>query len=95
VVPLLGVSKILYTIDRVIIDGFVGMATGFIRSLANLAQWIDRYFVDAIVNGLGKVAFLLGGALRGSRKGKIQYYIFSMFLVLLIVLFVGLKVFNP
>uniref|UniRef100_F4CCT5 Proton-translocating NADH-quinone oxidoreductase, chain L n=1 Tax=Sphingobacterium sp. (strain 21) TaxID=743722 RepID=F4CCT5_SPHS2 len=93
--PLLGLSKILYAIDRVVIDGVVGAATGFIRSLANFAQWLDRYFVDAIVNGLGKGAFFMGGVLRGSRKGKIQYYIFSMFLVLLIVLFVGLKVFNP
>ncbi|MEH6307336.1 NADH-quinone oxidoreductase subunit L [Olivibacter sp. CPCC 100613] len=93
--PLLGFSKMLYAIDRVVVDGLVEKVTGLARLFAYASHWFDRSVVDAVVNGMGKTAFVIGGLMRGSRKGKIQYYIFSMFLVLLIVLFVGLKVFSP
>lgn len=93
--PLLRVSKIFYAIDRKVVDSLVEMAADLVKWLASLAQWLDRFLVDGLVNGAGNIAFSLGGLLRGSRKGRIQYYIFSMFLVLLIVLFVGLKIFSP
>ncbi|WP_134091241.1 NADH-quinone oxidoreductase subunit L [Olivibacter sp. XZL3] len=93
--PLLKVSKMLYAFDRTIVDGLVDTGAGTVRWFANTAQWLDRALVDGLVNGVGKAAVFAGGVLRGSRKGKIQYYLFSMFLVLLIVLFVGLKIFSP
>lgn len=86
-------SKVLFAFDRMVVDGIVDQSGYIVMRLAQLSQWIDRYIVDGIVNGLAHVSYILGGLLRGSRKGKIQYYLFSMFLMLLIILLMGLEFF--
>jgi len=89
--PLLGFSRSLYAFDRMVIDGMVDAGGALVRSLSQAGRWLDTYVVDALVNGLGYLAFWLGGQLRGPRKGRVQYYMLSMFVVLLMVLLLGLK----
>ncbi|GAA4780293.1 NADH-quinone oxidoreductase subunit L [Olivibacter ginsenosidimutans] len=89
----LGLAKILYAFDRKVVDGFVNSMGGLISALGNIARWLDCYIVDALINGLGNLSFKIGGILRGPRKGKVQYYMLSMFLVLLVVLLIGLQFF--
>jgi len=90
---LIETSRFFYAFDRAVVDGIVNRSGAMVRLLANLSQWLDRNVVDGLVNGVGKLSFNLGGILRGSRKGKVQYYLLSMLFFLLIVLLVGLNLF--
>lgn len=84
--PILQLSRILMAVDRHAVDGAID---GFGRiggSLANLAAWLDRYVVDGLVRLIGKIAYWLGNVLRRTQTGKVQYYLFTMFFIVLMVL---------
>lgn len=87
------ISKFLYGVDRQLVDGAVDKLGRIIVAFSNVAVWLDHYLVDGLINGLGKCSFAVGDFLRGSSKGKVQHYMFSMFLIFLIVLLLGLKIF--
>jgi len=89
----LWLSYVLYAVDRLVVDTAVNCAATIVRGLGDLSRWLDRYIVDALVNGLGSLSFKFGGILRGPTKGRIQYYMLSMFVVLLVVLLLGLRFF--
>lgn len=91
--PIQLIANLLYSVDKRIIDGLVNKSGKIIVAFSSLASWIDRYVVDGIVNGIGQFSFVLGGVLRGARKGRVQQYMLTMFLVFLIVLLLGLKFF--
>lgn len=86
----LALSKAFYAFDRIVVNGIIDRSGRIMTLLAHLSQWVDRQVVDGLVNGLASMFYTLGGLLRGSRKGKVQHYLFSMFLLLLIGLLMGL-----
>lgn len=84
--PILSLSRILMAVDRQVVDGAVD---GFGRVgglLANLAAWLDRYIVDGLVRLIGKIAYWLGNVVRRTQTGRVQYYLFTMFFIVLMVL---------
>jgi len=89
--PLLFLSDLLYGFDRRVVDGFVDLWSGITRRLSVLAAWLDQYVVDAFINRIAQLAFVMGGVFRGSRQGKVQHYLLGMFLIFFIVMLLGLK----
>ncbi|GAB2684343.1 NADH-quinone oxidoreductase subunit L [Mucilaginibacter koreensis] len=81
----LHLSKLLYAFDRKVIDGFIDALKTVIRRLAVIAAWADRYLVDGFLHLLALLVQAIGNFFRGFQSGKVQYYIYSMLLVLLAV----------
>lgn len=86
-------SRILYAFDRTFVDGLVNRLGRTIPLLANMVEWVDRNLVDGVVNGAGRLSFILSDTLRNAKSGRIQQYLFSMFLFFLIILFLGIRFF--
>ncbi len=83
--PALRVAGVVAWVDRYVVDGVVHLLAAGGRALAAMAAWVDRYVVDVLVNGAGRLASWLGDVGRRSQTGRLQYYMLSMFLVVLAV----------
>jgi NADH-quinone oxidoreductase subunit L len=81
----LWLSNLLYAFDRKVIDGFIDALKTGTRRLAVIAAWADRYLVDGFLHFLALLVQGIGNFFRGFQGGKVQYYIYSMLLVLLAV----------
>lgn len=57
--------------DKVIVKPVLYMSDGLYR-------WIDRFFIDGIVNGAGQLAGLLSSIFRTFQTGNIGYYVIVM-----------------
>lgn len=84
--PILRLSQLLRNVDRYVVDGAVDGIGSLGRTLARLAGWLDQYVIDGLVRLIGKVAYGLGNVLRRTQTGRVQYYLFTMFFVVLMVL---------
>ncbi|WP_462266234.1 NADH-quinone oxidoreductase subunit L [Mucilaginibacter sp.] len=88
-----GVLKLgtaLYNFDRIVIDGFLDAFKSSIQYLSVAAAWADRYIVDGLLHFLAFMVQGIGNFFRSFQHGKVQYYIYSMLLVLLAVFIVQL-----
>jgi NADH-quinone oxidoreductase subunit L len=84
----IGASGSLSTFDARVIDELVNLAGQTGRVLGLLNGWIDRLFVDGLVNLVGAGVIRAGRALRGIQTGYIQSYVYgalagSVFLLIL------------
>ncbi|MGJ1197984.1 NADH-quinone oxidoreductase subunit L [Sphingobacterium spiritivorum] len=77
-------AKICYWIDRNIVDGIVHLISIVILRFSAVITWIDRVLVDGFVNLVAKTAYWLGNVFRHIQNGRLQYYLFSVFFVVLI-----------
>jgi NADH-quinone oxidoreductase subunit L len=84
VTGILKLSSLSYWIDRNIVDGFIHIFTKFIQQIAHLSHWLDKNIVDGLVNAIGKIALLLGNFARSPQNGKLQTYLFSVFLLVIV-----------
>jgi NADH-quinone oxidoreductase subunit L len=82
----------LFWFDSVIIDGFVNLLAKITITLSKVAAWTDRYIVDGFLNFIVALAEAIANFARKFQGGKVQYYLFSM-LVILLVLFILQTVF--
>ncbi|ERN41425.1 NAD(P)H dehydrogenase, subunit NdhF3 family [Rubidibacter lacunae KORDI 51-2] len=64
-----------FYIDRVYRATVVQLVGGFSR----LADWLDRYIVDGLVNLVGLSAVLSGQGLKYSASGQLQFYLLTIF----------------
>lgn len=80
----LNLSKLSYWIDRHIVDGFIHIFINFIQQIALLSHWLDKNIVDGLVNAFGKIALLLGNFARSTQNGKLQTYLYSVFLLVIV-----------
>ncbi|WP_447769819.1 NADH-quinone oxidoreductase subunit 5 family protein [Sphingobacterium faecium] len=80
----LNLSKLSYWIDRHIVDGFIHIFINFIQQIALLSHWLDKNIVDGLVNTFGKIALLLGNFARSTQNGKLQTYLYSVFLLVIV-----------
>jgi NADH-quinone oxidoreductase subunit L len=78
-------SNALYWFDRKIIDGFVNLLEKVGITLAGIAAWFDKYIVDGLLHLVADIVQAIGNFFRRFQSGKIQYYLFSMLLVLIAV----------
>lgn len=84
--PVLRLSHVLREADRYLVDGTIDGLGRLGRLLAALAGWLDQYVVDGTVRLIGKIAYGLGNVLRRTQTGRVQYYLFTMFFIVLMVL---------
>jgi NADH-quinone oxidoreductase subunit L len=78
-------SNALYWFDKNIIDGFVNLLEKIGIALAGIAAWFDKHIVDGLLHLIAGIVQAIGNFARRFQSGKIQYYLFSMLLVLIAV----------
>ncbi len=79
----LAVGRYLYWFDREVIDGFIAGLQWLIKRLSALAAWTDRYLIDGFLQLLVWIVQGIGAFFRQFQSGKVQYYIYSMLLVII------------
>ena len=85
--PVLALSKRAFWFDRSIIDGFLALLTKIVIDISNICAWFDKYIIDGFLHLLVTIAEAIGNFTRKFQAGKVQYYLFSM-LVIILVLFI-------
>jgi NADH-quinone oxidoreductase subunit L len=78
-------SNALYWFDKNIIDGLVNLMEKIGIALAGIAAWFDKHIVDGLLHLVAGIVQAIGNFARRFQSGKIQYYLFSMLLVLIAV----------
>jgi NADH-quinone oxidoreductase subunit L len=81
----LAFSKALSWFDRKVVDGFVNLLARIIIALSKVTAWLDRYIVDGFLHLLTQVVQITGNFIRRFQGGKIQYYLFSMLAIVLML----------
>lgn len=72
--------------DQWVVDGIVNLVGRATELYSRVIAWVDRFFVDGFVNGLGKICYSGGGVLRRVQTGKIQHYAYGAVLGVVVVL---------
>ncbi|WP_428330230.1 NADH-quinone oxidoreductase subunit L [Mucilaginibacter sp.] len=85
--PILSLGNTLFWFDRTVIDGFIHLLAKTGIALAKLADWTDRYIIDGFLNLMVAMVQAIGNFARRFQGGKVQYYLFSM-LVIILALFI-------
>jgi len=78
-------SNALYWFDKNIVDGVVNLLEKIGIALAGVAAWSDKHIVDGLLHLVAGIVQAIGNFARRFQSGKIQYYLFSMLLVLIAV----------
>jgi NADH-quinone oxidoreductase subunit L len=80
-------SRTLSWVDRKILDGFINGLANLMVRIAKIAAWFDYNVIDGISRLLTFLVQITGNFVRRFQGGKVQYYLFSM-LAILLVLFI-------
>lgn len=83
--PVLGLGKTCFWFDRNIIDGLIHLIERTSRMMANLAAWCDKYIVDGFLHLTAALVQSIGNFARKFQNGKVQYYLYSMLLIVLVL----------
>jgi NADH-quinone oxidoreductase subunit L len=83
--PILVLSRACFWTDRRIIDGFIVLFAKAALLLSKLATLIDRYIIDGFINLLVGLVRAIGNFARRFQGGKVQYYLYSMLVVMLVI----------
>ncbi len=81
--PVLGLGKTLFWFDKNIIDGFVHLLARMADCVARFSAWTDKYIVDGFLHLLAAIVQSIGNFARKFQGGKVQYYLFSMLVIVL------------
>jgi len=82
---ILWLSKAVFWTDRRVIDGLIHSLTRAAILLADVCAWVDRYLIDGFLNLLVAIVEGIGNFARRFQGGKLQYYLFSMLAVILVL----------
>ena len=74
-------SKQKFLIDEI----YVLMIVRPLRGLAALSYLIDRWVVDGLVNGVGRIPWALGAVMRSLQMGLLSFYALAMVLGMLVL----------
>lgn len=85
VLPVMALSKTTRWADLNIIDGFIHLLANIGLAGAKLAEWCDRYIIDGILQLTGSLVMAIGNFARRFQNGRVQYYLFSMLAVILVI----------
>jgi NADH-quinone oxidoreductase subunit L len=85
--PILVLSRSAFWFDRRIIDGFINLLAKTGIALSKFASWCDRRIIDGFLSLLVALVQATGNFARKFQGGKVQYYLFSM-LVIVLILFI-------
>jgi NADH-quinone oxidoreductase subunit L len=79
------VSRASSWFDRNIIDGFIHLLSNLVIGLSKIAAWFDYYIIDGVSRLLTFIVRITSNFIRYFQSGKIQYYLFSMMAVVLVL----------
>ncbi len=86
-------SQALSWFDRNIIDGFVHLLSDTAIAFSKVAAWFDYYVIDGVSRLATFMVQVIGNFIRYFQSGKIQYYLFSMVaIVLLLFIYLIVKI---
>lgn len=83
--PILGLGKTCFWFDRNIIDGLIHSIERLSRKVADLTAWCDKYIVDGFLHSMAALVQSIGNFARKFQNGKVQYYLYSMLLIVLVL----------
>ncbi|UOE48106.1 NADH-quinone oxidoreductase subunit L [Mucilaginibacter sp. SMC90] len=83
--PILGLGKTCFWFDRNIIDGLIHIIERISRMVASLTAWSDKYIVDGFLHLMAALVQSIGNFARKFQNGKVQYYLYSMLLIVLVL----------
>lgn len=83
--PILAVSRYTFWFDRRIIDGSITVLAKTGIFLSKVAAWTDRHIIDGFLKLLVAIVRAIGNFVRRFQGGKVQYYLFSMLAIILIM----------
>ena len=87
-----GFSRLLYAFDRRVVDGMTTFFAWFVRQLAVVVYWIDKYIVDGLVNLVAGTTYYIGHLVRHVQNGQLQNYLgFALTIVVLGILYLLIK----
>ncbi|MBK0378246.1 NADH-quinone oxidoreductase subunit 5 family protein [Mucilaginibacter segetis] len=78
-------SDTLYWFDIKVVDGLVNLIQSIGIAFSKMAAWFDHYIIDGLLNLLAAVVQGIGDFARRFQRGKVQYYLYSMLLALIVV----------
>jgi NADH-quinone oxidoreductase subunit L len=76
--PVHQIAACVAAFDRDGIDWFVDRLAAFTRSLARADDWIDRTFVDGLIDWIGNSTYRLGARLSSVQSGHLAQYIVTI-----------------
>ncbi|QEM05382.1 NADH-quinone oxidoreductase subunit L [Mucilaginibacter rubeus] len=83
--PILGLGKTCFWFDRNIVDGLIYSIVRLSRMVADLTAWCDKYIVDGFLHSMAALVQSIGNFARKFQNGKVQYYLYSMLLIVLVL----------
>jgi len=83
--PILAISRYTFWFDRRIIDGSISVLAKTGIFLSKVAAWTDRHIIDGFLKLLVAIVRAIGNFVRRFQGGKVQYYLFSMLAIILIM----------
>ncbi len=69
------IADVCFAFDRLILDGTVNLAGAIGRAFGSISAWIDRVFVDGLVNQVGLFANDVAAGLKLIQTGRVQNYL--------------------
>jgi len=82
---ILSLTRAAAWIDKNVIDGFIHLLTDAIIGLSKFAAWFDYYVIDGASRVATFIVRVTGNFIRYFQSGKIQYYLFSMMAIVLLL----------
>ncbi|HZZ73228.1 MAG TPA: NADH-quinone oxidoreductase subunit L [Pirellulales bacterium] len=73
--PVLFISRRIAEFDRKVIDNIINGLAWLVRRVSVIDDWIDRTFVDGLVNLCARWTFSAGMSLRNVQTGKLRQYV--------------------
>jgi len=83
--PVLAVGRSVFWFDRKVIDGFIHLIAKTGMALSKVAAWTDQHIIDGFLTLLTDIVQGIGNFARKFQNGKVQYYLFSMLVIILAV----------
>jgi NADH-quinone oxidoreductase subunit L len=83
--PVMALGRGAFRFDRRVIDTFIHSIAYTGMALAKLAAWIDQYIIDGFLYLVTDIVKAIGNFARRFQGGKVQYYLYSMLVVILVI----------
>lgn len=78
-------SRALSGFDKHVIDGFVHLLSNIVIAVSKVAAWFDYYVIDGVSRLATFIVQAIGNFIRYFQSGKVQYYLFSMVAIVLLL----------
>ena len=85
--PILKLSAATFWFDRKVIDGLIHVIAKVSVKISKACAWFDHHIIDGFLNLLVLIVEATGNFARKFQSGKVQYYLFSMLVVILALFF--------